>query len=120
MEVEEGRLLYVKLLGLCYLRFLLMRTDTLIMLSKLLDFVQIKTGGRKGGSKDNPDTFEFRHTIHKVIIANFIKTSNGKNCQDDDAYTLIDFSSVNKNEIFDILNSEDCAEESEQDVDDLK
>ncbi|GBM98864.1 hypothetical protein AVEN_140072-1 [Araneus ventricosus] len=63
---------------------------------------------RRGGLRDNPDTYEFRHTIHKVIIANFLKQSVGKNCQDDGAYTLIDFSTFNKREIFEILNSEDC------------
>ncbi|CAL1289062.1 unnamed protein product, partial [Larinioides sclopetarius] len=93
-----------------------MRTG-ILMFPKLLDLVQIKIARRRGGSRDNPDTFEFRRTIHKVIIANFFKHSMEKNCQDDYAYTLIDFSSFNKNEIFDILNSEDCAEESGQDVD---
>ncbi|GBN02701.1 hypothetical protein AVEN_141904-1 [Araneus ventricosus] len=66
---------------------------------------------RRGSLMDNPDTYEFRHTIHKVIIANFLKQSVGKNCQDDEAYTLVNFSSFNKSEIFEIFNSEDCAEE---------
>ncbi|CAL1299493.1 unnamed protein product [Larinioides sclopetarius] len=43
------------------------------MLPKLLNFVQIKIARGRGGSRDNPDTFEFRHTIHKVIIANLFK-----------------------------------------------
>ncbi|GBM30909.1 Transposable element P transposase [Araneus ventricosus] len=70
---------------------------------------------RRGGFRDNPDAYEFRHTIHKVIITNFLKQSIGKNCQDDDAYALIDFSSFNKNELFDIIDSGDCIEESVQD-----
>ncbi|GBN41116.1 hypothetical protein AVEN_204083-1 [Araneus ventricosus] len=46
---------------------------------------------RRGGFRDNPDTYEFRHTIQKVIITNFFKESSGKNCQYDEAHTLIDF-----------------------------
>ncbi|GBM87194.1 hypothetical protein AVEN_78704-1 [Araneus ventricosus] len=70
---------------------------------------------RRGGFRDNPDAYEFRHTIYKVIITNFLKQSIGKNCQDDDAYALIDFSSFNKNELFDIIDSGDCVEKSVQD-----
>ncbi|GBN97416.1 hypothetical protein AVEN_103584-1 [Araneus ventricosus] len=70
---------------------------------------------RRGGFRDNPDAYEFRHTIHKVIITNFLKQLIGKNCQDDDAYAFIDFSSFNKNELFDIIDSGDCVEESVQD-----
>ncbi|GBN80949.1 hypothetical protein AVEN_13360-1, partial [Araneus ventricosus] len=69
---------------------------------------------RRGGFRDNPDCNEFRHTIQKVIITNFLKQYSNKNCQDDDAYSLIDFSCFNKKELLDIISSEDCASESEQ------
>ncbi|GBO27697.1 Transposable element P transposase, partial [Araneus ventricosus] len=69
---------------------------------------------RRGGFRDNPDCNEFRHTIQKVIITNFLKQSSNKNCQDDDAYSLIDFSCFNKKELLDIISSEDSATESEQ------
>ncbi|GBN70229.1 hypothetical protein AVEN_192347-1 [Araneus ventricosus] len=75
---------------------------------------------RQGGFRDNPDVFEFRDTIQKVIITNFLKQSSGKNCQDDEAYNLIDFSCFNKKELLDVINFEDCVAESEQhDVDSL-
>ncbi|GBO01349.1 Transposable element P transposase, partial [Araneus ventricosus] len=69
---------------------------------------------RRRGFRDNPDCNEFRHTIQKVIITNFLKQSSNKNCQDDDAYSLIDFSCFNKKELLDIISSEDSATESEQ------
>ncbi|GBM56173.1 hypothetical protein AVEN_245144-1 [Araneus ventricosus] len=67
---------------------------------------------RRGGFRDNPGVYEFRHTVQKVIITNFLKQSRGKNCQDDEAYSLIDFSCFNKKELLDIISSEDCAAES--------
>ncbi|GBN62167.1 hypothetical protein AVEN_61401-1 [Araneus ventricosus] len=67
---------------------------------------------RRGGFGDNPDVYEFCHTVQKVIISNFLKQSRGKNCQDDEAYSLIDFSCFNKKELLDIISSEDCAAES--------
>ncbi|GBN83297.1 hypothetical protein AVEN_233616-1 [Araneus ventricosus] len=81
---------------------------------------------RRGGFRDNPGCNEFRHTIQKVIITNFFKQSINKNCQDDDAYNLIDFSSFNKKELVDIICSEDsasskkdCAAENVKHVDSL-
>ncbi|GBN86169.1 hypothetical protein AVEN_83713-1 [Araneus ventricosus] len=64
---------------------------------------------RRGGFRDNPDAYECRPTIQKVITSNFLKQSRGKNCQDDEAYSLIDFTCFNKKELLDIISSEDCA-----------
>ncbi|GBM54588.1 hypothetical protein AVEN_238591-1 [Araneus ventricosus] len=74
---------------------------------------------RREGFRENPNVYEFRHTIQKVIITNFLKQSRGKNCQDDEAYSLIDFSFFNKKELLDIISSEDCAAEGVQHDDSL-
>ncbi|CAL1277971.1 unnamed protein product [Larinioides sclopetarius] len=56
--------LYEKLLGVLYSRFLLMRTG-ILMLPKLLDFVQIKIKTKRGGSRDN---LNFNPNIHKTVL----------------------------------------------------
>ncbi|CAL1276449.1 unnamed protein product [Larinioides sclopetarius] len=71
---------------------------------------------RRGGFRDNPDVNEFCQQIQMVIITNFIKQSQEKNCQDIEAYSLIDFSCFNKNELLKVIYSDDCVTESENEV----
>lgn len=45
---------------------------------------------RRGGFRDNPNPLEFRSAIRNVIVHNFMKKSTSKNCEDDDAFNLIE------------------------------
>ncbi|CAL1281840.1 unnamed protein product [Larinioides sclopetarius] len=71
---------------------------------------------RRGGFRDNPDVNEFCQQIQKVIITNFINSQQEKNWQVDEAYSIIDFSCFNKNELLEVIDSDDCVTESENEV----